>query len=73
MNIQELKTGKEYLLLHAYGQTSQKVKILSVGEKYHPRYGNYWEAKVEYTSDDCSKGLQISMNTIECERYLREI
>lgn len=73
MDIKDLKIGREYLLLHSHGQPSQKVKVLSVDEIHHNRYGNYWEARIEYTSDDCTKGLETSMNEIECFRYLRDI
>lgn len=73
MNIHELIEGKEYVKTHAYGQPNQKVKILKVSEKDDPKWGKYWEATVQYTSDDATKGMVTGMNTIECERYLREI
>lgn len=74
MNIHQLIEGKEYRLTHAYGQPDQKVKVLKVSEKTCPKWGEYyWSADVVYTSDDCTKGLQTSMNTIECERYLHPL
>lgn len=68
-----MEVGKEYVKTHAYGQPNQKVKILNVSEKTCPKWGKYMSADIIYTSDDCTKGLKTSMNSIECERYLREI
>lgn len=69
MDIRELKEGKEYYKSHAHGQPNQKVKVLSVT----PIGSEHMEARVLYTSNDCTKGMSTSMNTIECERYLHEI
>ncbi len=61
MDIDKLVIGKEYFIL---GNTTQKIKITNiVGE----------DIRIEYTSDDCSKGLKTSINEIECNRYVREI
>ena len=73
MNIKQLETGKEYRLTHAYGQPDQKVKVLNVEEKTSAKWGKYWSADIIYTSEDCTKGLRTSMNTIECERYLHSL
>jgi hypothetical protein len=71
MDINQLIVGNEYRLTHAYGQPSQKVRVLKVEEKNCSKWGKkYWSALVIYTSDDCTKGLKTEMNTIECERYL---
>jgi hypothetical protein len=73
MNIKLLEKGKEYTLAHAYGQPDQKVMVLNVEERSYPNCGKIWYADVIYTSDDATKGLQTSMNSIECERYLYPI
>lgn len=73
MDIKKLIEGKEYKLTHAYGQPSQKIKVLKVGEKICPKWGKYWSADIIYTSEDCTNGLITSFNTIECERYLHEL
>lgn len=67
MDIKELVVGKEYLKTSAYGKPNQKVKVLSV-EK-----GSHWRAQIIYTSEDCTKGMRTSMNTIECELYLHPL
>lgn len=36
-------------------------------------WGKYWIAHVIFTSDDCTKGMRMSMNEIECERYLHPL
>ena len=69
MNIEQLIEGNEYKLIHSHWQPSQKVKVLNKCQKN----GKYFSVDIIYTSDDCSKGLITSMNTIECERYLHEI
>jgi hypothetical protein len=66
MEISNLETKKEYRLMRAYGQSSQKVKVLSVD-------ANKENATVKYTSDNHTKGLITEMNEIECRRYLREL
>jgi hypothetical protein len=73
MNIQQLIVGEEYKITHACGQPPQKVKVLSVEEEESEMWGKYWTAYVIFTSDDCTKGMRMSMNEIECERYLHPL
>ena len=73
MNIKQLEIGKEYRLIHAYGQPDQKVKVLNVKEKCSSAENKYWSASIIYTSNDCTKGMRTSMNTLECERYLHQL
>lgn len=73
MDIQKLEVGKKYVISHAYGQPNQIIKVLSVKEETSEKWGKYWEAIVEYVSDDATKGMITRMNTIECKRYLREV
>lgn len=73
MDINQLIAGNEYKLIHAYGQPSQIVMVLKVEEKTGSNDCKYLSADIIYTSNDGSKGLRTSMNTIECERYLRPL
>mgnify|MGYP003405205776 CR=1 FL=1 len=73
MDIEKLEVGKKYTKTHSMGQPNNTVLILSVTDEFHPKWGKYKEAFVEYVSEGCSNGLRIGMNKIECERYLREI
>lgn len=73
MDINQLVSGKEYKMTHAGGQPNQKVKVLNVSTKNHPKWGDYVNADIIYTSDDLTKGLRTSVNKIECERYIHEL
>jgi len=66
MKIEDLEIGKEYWRTHAYGQPDQIVEITH-------RNPHQEEVGIVYTSDDCTKGLRMTMNRIECDRYLDEI
>ena len=61
MILEDIEVDKEYIMTHAYGQPSQKVKVLRKREN---------EIDVIYVSNDASKGRMQGLNRIECERYL---
>lgn len=71
MNINKIEVGKEYLRTNSHGQPPQKIVVL----RKNVKESTYYEEgettiDIEYTSDDCTKGLRTTMNEIECMRYV---
>ena len=64
IKFEDLEADKEYILIHHYGQPSQRIKITSKRES---------QISVIYVSDDCTKGMRTDMNRADCEASLREM
>jgi len=64
MKISNLVIDKIYLKISNYGKPAQEVKIIEIQDN---------NVRTEFVGDNFSRGMVLTFNKIEVERYFREL